>query len=134
MGLMLLLSILIGILIGSAIVALGVFIVRYKLAIQLFKRPMETGAQELNDEDDFEVKEGREGFFPNALAVIGDSFSLLVGSKEEDAVCDPRDKKTNGTIVYFGQAIIIIGYLVALYPLISGLFLMSIRSGPSFRF
>ncbi|NOQ74985.1 MAG: hypothetical protein GQ574_23430 [Crocinitomix sp.] len=107
---------------------------RYQSAIKLFKRTSAQAIQKLDDQNIAEEEEGCEGFFPNALAVIGDSFSLLLGSKDEGATCNPKDKKTHGTIVFLGQTIIIIGYIVAVSPLISGLFILSMKNSTNFSF
>ncbi len=115
------------ILLGFVLIALGVLIVRHKSALNYFKK---SSNEEIDGLD--EVEDTRQGLLPNAMAVLSDSFNLLVAGKQSGSPTDAQDEGTNKTVVLIGQSLIVIGYITILTAVISVLMMFSMRSRINF--
>lgn len=115
------------ILLGFVLIALGVLIVRHKSALNYFKK---SSNEEIDGLD--EVEDTRQGLLPNAMAVLSDSFNLLVAGKQSGSPTDVQDEGTNKTVVLIGQSLIVIGYITILTAVISVLMMFSMRSRINF--
>jgi len=116
------------ILLGFVLIALGVLIVRHKSALNYFKK---SSNEEIDGLD--EVEDTRQGLLPNAMAVLSDSFNLLVAGKQSGNPTDAQDEVgTNKTVVLIGQSLIVIGYITILTAVISVLMMFSMRSRINF--
>ncbi len=115
------------ILLGFVLIALGVLIVRHKSALNYFKK---SSNEEIDALD--EVEDTRQGLLPNAMAVLSDSFNLLVAGKQSGSPTDVQDEGTNKTVVLIGQSLIVIGYITILTAVISVLMMFSMRSRINF--
>ncbi|MFT5821407.1 MAG: putative membrane protein [Crocinitomix sp.] len=123
MGLITILAAVSGILFGFILIALGVLIVRYKATFSLIKK---SAAEPIDDID--ESADERQGLLPNAMSILSDSFSFLVGGKQAGNPSDGQYENTHKAVILIGQALIVIGYIMILTAVVSAIIMLKANS------